>query len=156
LLEGKLEELGIEWLMIVPLRTANEVTGSLTFGSIKAEIYSEEDQAIAQLLASSLASALNNAAIVDDARKRLAQIELINNVSRQLAAMLDLGELLKVAASTIQKTFNYFDVTVFLLSDDKKELVVEAHSGSFIDFLPHGYRQKLGEGIVGWVAENGE
>jgi len=31
-----------------------------------------------------------------------------------------------------------------------------AHSGNYVDFLPHGYRQKVTEGIVGWVATNGK
>jgi len=154
--EGELQELGIESFMIVPLRTADGVTGSLTLGSITSGTYTEEDRVLLQQLAAHLASALKNTAVIEDAQKHVAQIELINNVSKQLAAMLNLGELLRVAASTIQKTFDYFDVTVFLFSDDRTELVVEAHSGNFIDFLPHGYRQKVGQGIIGWVAEQGE
>jgi signal transduction histidine kinase len=35
-------------------------------------------------------------------------------------------------------------------------LALVAHAGSYTDFLPHGYRQRLSEGIVGWVASNGE
>ena len=70
--------------------------------------------------------------------------------------MLNLDELLNVAAIAIQKNFHYFDVTVFLRSEDGSELVLEAHSGSFVDFLPHGYRQKVGQGIIGWVALHGQ
>jgi K+-sensing histidine kinase KdpD len=70
--------------------------------------------------------------------------------------MLHLEELLNVAAIAIQRNFNYFDVTVFLVTQDKSELVLEAHSGNFVDFLPHGYRQNINDGIVGWVAGHGE
>ncbi len=155
-IEGKLQDMGIQSLLIVPLRTANMVIGSLTFGATKGGTFYEEDQAVAQQFAIYLASAIKNTSIVEDASKRIAQIEMINTVSNQLTAMLHLDELLSVAASTIQKTFNYFDVTVFLLSEDKCELILEAHSGNFIDFLPLGYRQKVDVGLMGWVAQHGK
>lgn len=154
--EGTLQKLGIESMLIVPVRTGNEVIGALSFGSTKTGLYTEEDASIAQQLAMYLASALKNTLIVESSQKRVTQIELISRVSGQLASMLNLDELLKAAASTIQKTFNYLDVTVFLLSEDKSELILEAHSGSFVDFLPHGYRQRIGSGITGWVITHGE
>jgi K+-sensing histidine kinase KdpD len=155
-IEGRLQDVGVESLLIVPLRTANEVTGALVFGSVGAEAYNVEDQSVAQQFAVVLASALRNTSIVEDARKRIAQIELINSVANTMTSVLNLEELLKAAAATIRKTFNYFDVTVFLFSEDRTELIVEAHAGNFVDFLPHGYRQKLGQGVIGWVAEHGE
>lgn len=154
--EGKIQELGINSLLIVPMRSGNELLGSLTFGSTHRGNYTDEDTEIAQLLSMYVATALKNASIFENARKRITQIELINEVSSQLTSMLQLDELLNVAATAIQKNFNYFDVTAFLLSEDKSELVLEAHSGSFVDFLPHGYRQKMGMGLLGWVAQNGE
>jgi K+-sensing histidine kinase KdpD len=89
-------------------------------------------------------------------KKRLAQIRLISEVTTGMTADLDLQELLDKAATSIQKTFNYFDVTVFLLTQDGKVLDLSAHSGNFTDFLPHGYQQPVGKGIVGRVARTGE
>jgi K+-sensing histidine kinase KdpD len=155
-LEGKIQEFGIKSLLIVPMKTGSEVIGSLTFGSTKSGAYTEQDTRIAQLLGLYLATALKNTSMFEDARKRITQIELINEVASQLTSNLNLDEVLDVAASAIQKNFNYFDVTVFLLSEDKSELILEAHSGSFVDFLPHGYKQKSDQGVMGWVATNGE
>ncbi|MBI1807071.1 MAG: GAF domain-containing protein [Ignavibacteria bacterium] len=154
--EGKIQELGIKSLLIVPMRTGNELLGSLTFGATKSGSYSDEDAEVAQLLSLYVATALKNASVFENARKRITQIELINEISSQLTSMLQLDELLKAAAAAIHKNFNYFDVTVFLLSEDRSELVVEAHAGSFVDFLPHGFRLKVGEGLVGWAAQYGE
>ena len=153
-IEGKIQDLGIQSLVIVPMRTGNEVIGSLYFGAIKKGFYSEEDAAIAQLISLYIATSLKDASIFEDAQKRIAQIELINKISSQLTSMLQLDQLLSAAAATIQKTFNYFDVTVFLVSDDKSEVELVAHSGNFIDFLPHGYRQNVEKGIVGWVVQH--
>jgi K+-sensing histidine kinase KdpD len=91
-----------------------------------------------------------------DADKRLTQIGMIHEISSQLTTMLQLDKLLSASALSIQKCFNYFDVTIFLLSEDRNHLLLEAHAGNFMDFLPHGYTQPVEKGIVGWVARTGE
>jgi len=155
-IEGRIQDVGVSSLLIVPLQTGKEVIGALAFGTLKHNFYTEEDAAIAQLLSLFISNAIKDASIFEDSRKRLAQIELINKISSKLTSMLQLDQLLNAAASIIQKTFNYFDVTVFLLTDDKTELELVAHSGNFIDFLPHGYRQSVDKGIIGWVAKHAE
>lgn len=96
------------------------------------------------------------AAAMSGSEKRLAQIRLISEVTNRMTADLDLQELLDTAASSIQKTFNYFDVTVFLLTEGGKVLDLSAHSGNFTDFLPHGYQQAVERGLVGRAARTGE
>jgi K+-sensing histidine kinase KdpD len=119
-------------------------------------VYGEPEVWIAQLLAILTATALKNASILEEAQKRLSQIELVNEIGEKLTSTLELDDLLAAAAETIQKTFSYFDVTVFLVDRKAGELALVAHSGSYGDFLPMGYRQRLSEGIMGWVASNGE
>jgi len=155
-LEGRMEEFGIKSLMIVPMQTGDDVIGCLAYGSTAASAYGDDDSALAQLLGQVLAVALKNTTMFADAQKRIAQIELINEISTQLTSVLDLEQLLGAAASSIQKNFNYFDVTVFLLTSDDSTLMLEAHAGNFVDFLPHGYSQSVSEGIMGWVAQHGE
>jgi K+-sensing histidine kinase KdpD len=155
-IEGKLQEFGIASLLIVPMRSGGETIGALLFGATQASAYKEDDTVIAQLFAHQVGTALKHASIFDDARKRITQIELINEVSSQLTGTLNLEALLELAAATIQRTFHYFDVTIFLLTEDGEELSLEAHAGSFVDFLPHGYRQKVSDGFIGWAVRNGE
>lgn len=89
-------------------------------------------------------------------QKRLAQIGLISEVTGRMSADLDLQVLLDIAAASIHKTFNYFDVTVFILTSDGKSLELSAHAGNFTDFLPHGYQQDVDTGFVGRAAKLGE
>jgi len=154
--EKVLADLGMKSVLIVPLRTGSGTIGSLTFASATAGAYQEQETWIAQLLGVHAATALKNATLFDDAQKRLSQIELVNEIAEKLTSTLELDSLLTCAAETIQKTFNYFDVTIFLLDLKAHEAFLVAHSGSYIDFLPHGYRQSLTEGVVGWVARQGE
>ena len=155
-IEPKLKELGIGSILVVPMRTGSEVIGALTFGTSRNHSYGDVDAVLAQLMAFTIGTSLKNSAVFEDARKRITQIELINEVTGQMASMLQLEQLLNGAAASIQKTFNYFDVTIFLIADNNSELELVAHTGNFIDFLPHGYRQGIERGIIGWVARAGE
>lgn len=155
-LEGKLRDLGIRSLLIVPMKAGGGMVGALLFGSVNESRFTEADASVGQMLGHCVSTALRHTSLFEDARKRIGQIELINEVSARLASVLHFDELLRAAASTIQKSFNYFDVTVFLLSGEKSELVLEAHAGNFVDFLPHGYRQNVEQGIIGWVVRHGE
>ncbi len=155
-LEGKLVAAGIKSLLIVPMKTGRETIGSICFGSARQNAYLEPDLWIAQLLSLQAAVSLENLMKIDRAKKRISQIELVNKVAASLTATLELDEMLTSAATIIQKSFSYFDVSIFLLNSDANELELIAHAGNFIDFLPHGFRQKITQGIIGWVAQHGE
>ncbi|MGA7160422.1 MAG: ATP-binding protein [Bacteroidota bacterium] len=156
LLEGKFVEVGIKSLLIVPLRTSTEVIGSIGFGSARLSAYNQPDLWLAQLLSFHIAMALRHTAMFDNAQKRLSQIELVNRIAGRLTSTLDLDKMLEFAAEAIQKNFSYFDVTIFMVDNLTKDLALVAHSGNYVDFLPHGYRQRAGHGIVGWVGMYGE
>ncbi|HTR80849.1 MAG TPA: ATP-binding protein [Bacteroidota bacterium] len=155
-LEGRLVEIGIKSLLIVPLRTSTEVIGAIGFGSSKVAAYNQPDMWIAQLLSFHIAMSLRHTALFDSAQRRLSQIELVNRIASRLTSTLDFDKMLEFAAEAIQKNFNYFDVTVFTIDRETHDAVLAAHCGNYVDFLPHGYRQKPGVGIVGWVAMYGE
>jgi signal transduction histidine kinase len=155
-LESKLKDLGIRSLIIVPVHTHEEMVGALVFGSSKPNAFVDPDVWLARLLSLQTAIALRHTSLLERAQKRVAQIGLVNQVARKLTSTLDIDELLASASEAIQKNFQYFDVTIFLVNEEEHELVLAAHSGNFIDFLPHGYRQKITLGIIGWVAVHGQ
>ena len=155
-LEGTLVDLGMKSLLVVPLRTGAETIGALTLSSARQGVYAQHEMCLAQLLALQAGIALKNTALFDDAEKRIAQIELVNEVAEKLTSTLELNEILESAAETIRKNFNYFDVTIFLVNKQDNQAVLVAHSGNYVDFLPHDYCQKMSEGIVGWVATHGQ
>jgi signal transduction histidine kinase len=155
-IEGKAVEFGIKSLLIVPLRTSGDVLGAVAFGSARNDGYNEEDMVIAQLLAMHSAVAFKNARVFEEANRRLNQIELMNEISGTLTSSLDQEQVLANVSALIQRDFRYFDVTILLLNEEKTELTLVAHSGNFVDFLPHGYKHGIDEGIIGWVVRHGE
>lgn len=155
-LEGSLGEIGVTSLLIAPLQTAHENTGAIIFATNAAEGFGEADLPMATIFGTQTAIALHNARSQEDERRRLSQLEMINKIAQRIISTLDINELLSSSAEIIQKSFNYFDVTIFLLDDKEEYLTLVAHAGNYIDFLPHGYRQHISTGLIGWTAANNQ
>ena len=154
--EGELHAAGMRSMLVVPLRGGDETIGALAFAAEEPSCYAEQELVLAQLLATQVAVALQHTALFEDAKKRIAQIELVNELAEDLTSTLELEELLAAAADTIRKAFNLYDVTVFLVARPQQEAYLVAHAGTHTDFLPMGYRQKFGEGIIGWTIAHDE
>ena len=151
-----LKTAGMHSLLIVPLRSGDETIGALGLGSAEPDAYKEQELVLAQLLATVVAIALQNASVFDDAKRRIAQIELVNELAQDLTSTLELDHLLSAAVDSIRKAFNYFDVSIFFSDMENGEASVVAHAGMYPDFLPVGYKQKSSEGIVGWAITHDE
>jgi PAS domain S-box-containing protein len=89
-------------------------------------------------------------------RQRAIQLALLNDIGSKIAAVLDLTSVLDRAARLVQEVFGYHHVALFTVDREQGELVMRAKSGAFTDLYPPEHRLKLGQGIVGWVAQHGE
>jgi PAS domain S-box-containing protein len=99
--------------------------------------------------------AIQNAQLYQVERKKSAQLSLINDVSRRMASTLDHEQLLPDLVQSIQKNFNYYHVMI-LLREGKDEILMKVQAGAASSpLVPEGYRRKMGEGILGTVAQTG-
>lgn len=91
-----------------------------------------------------------------NAAKLARQLVVISEIARTALGRLEVGDLLFNVASSIHKHFGFYDVSIFLVDPDTHDCVLVANAGDFHPANVQGYRQKVGVGIVGWVAEHGE
>jgi PAS domain S-box-containing protein len=91
-----------------------------------------------------------------DLEQRALQLGLINKISRQIAAVLEIDALLDKAANLIQDSFGYHHVGLFTLDNAHAELEMRAKAGAYVKSFPPGHRLKLGQGMVGWVGQHAE
>jgi signal transduction histidine kinase len=89
-------------------------------------------------------------------RRRSDQLRAINELGRRISAILSLDELLPYLANSLQQTFNYSVVSIFLLDSSQEGVVLKAGAGGHGEAIPLGFMARLGEGIVGMVAKSGE
>ncbi len=85
-------------------------------------------------------------------QRRSAQISLLEEVGRQIVDSLDENEILERTLEAAVNQFGYAEAAISLLVDDDI-LEVAAVSGTQDFGYRAGFRQKIGEGIIGYVAE---
>jgi len=94
--------------------------------------------------------------LLAETRRRSEQLRAINEVGRRISSILSLDELLPYVVSSLQETFNYYNVNIFLLDPGSGGLVLKARAGGYKEAVPIGFLIRVTEGIVGWVAQSGE
>ncbi len=88
--------------------------------------------------------------------RRAAQLAVLSDVGRQIAAILSLDQVLARAALLVQENFGYHHVALFLIDHDHGELVMKAIAGNFLRLFPLNHRIRLDAGMVGWVGAHGQ
>lgn len=91
------------------------------------------------------------------AKRRLEQLRTIHEVSKRIAAVLALEDLLPFVVNAVRDAFRYQNVNIFLVDGDGAELVLRAGAGGFDGEVPVGTRLRIGtQGIVGHVGATRE
>ncbi len=144
---------------VIPLIDHGITLGAIQVTRPKRSSFSQEELNLLQNISQIAAVSLFASHRAEVEQFRLRQINLVREVSAQIANVLDLDELSKRVTKLIQITFNYYYVAIFTL---------DAHSQSFrfrsSAAAPRKGRKKpsipleveLGQGLVGEAALYGK
>ncbi|MBM4080200.1 MAG: GAF domain-containing protein, partial [Planctomycetes bacterium] len=147
---------GIRSLIAMPLLARDKPLGALCLLSRAPAAYSTSDIAALRGVAGQLTTAFVCADLLDTERKRSAELHVVNEVAKKALTAADVGDILQAVTASIQKHFAYYDVSLFLLEAERRELALAAGAGAYSRSLSPGYRQPLGVGVIGLVAQSGE
>jgi diguanylate cyclase (GGDEF)-like protein len=115
------------------------------FSSYNRRFIEQEQLAMAQKLA-------HEQSLLSLEQRKSAQLGLLEEVGRQVASSLDQKEILERSLEIVVNKFGFAEATISLLVHEDS-LEVAAISGTQ-DFGYHrGFQQKIGQGIIGHVAE---
>ena len=89
------------------------------------------------------------------ARKQAEQLALIGQISQEISGVLDENTLLRRVVELTRERFGYEFVEIFLTDAQGDTLTLKAAAGR-TGPLEGRFQMRLGEGIVGWVAEAGQ
>ncbi len=106
---------------------------------------------ILEAIARQAALALDNARLAARAARLLSKEQLLANLSRDVSSTLDLDTILALTIERIKGAFP--DNSVALINDDG-ELMMVASTNSY-DQEARNVRIQVGEGISGWVVQQG-
>ncbi len=91
---------------------------------------------------------------VSNKSRRLSHLEVLNEITRETLLSQENDTLLWYLARLINEKFNYYNVNIFLMNATRDRAVLRAFAGGFGDDFVVGYSLALGEGVVGWAAQN--
>lgn len=146
-------------LAAIPLEDHGITLGALQITRPKGPAFSTEElnllQALAQIIAISLIASHRS----EVEQFRLRQLNLVREVSAQIANVLDMNELAARVTGLIQKTFNFYYVAIFTLKPNSNALRFRSSA-----VAPRKGRKKaslaleveLGQGLIGEAAQLGQ
>ena len=141
---------GMASTLAVPLVHKNKPIGALNVLSRSRDMYSDRDAAILRQFAAHVALALVNARLFEQQRLDAEAFETLAEIGRDVAALMDLDELLSRIAQLARRVVDYRTFGILLLHEATKELEMKV-AVQFGDrvALP---KVPLGEGLVGYSA----
>ena len=87
--------------------------------------------------------------------RRAKHAELIYQVGMRLTKDLDLERVFQDVVDMIHRMFLYSGVHLFILYEERSELVIDAMSGDYTDILIEGMSIPYGKGMIGTAAMTG-
>ena len=120
---------GGESEMVAPIEVRGEVIGALDISGRAGAELDREDEIILEAVAEELASALEQARLMEEIRRRAVQLQAAAEISRETTSQLDSATLLTRAVSLLHDRFGYDQVAVYRLDWQTSTAVVQAAAG---------------------------
>ncbi len=138
--------------VFVPLQAGADVIGAIAIQSYEPNTFTDEHVRLLSIIASQAGSAIANARLLESERMRVKQLDLVGQVSRQIAAILEIEKLFVRVVELVHDSFGYYHVGVCI--PNERNQTVEFRAGTHPGLIGRGPR--IGEGIVGHALQSGE
>ncbi len=109
-------------MLTVPLTSRRAPRGVVAVAAEPGRRFGEAEQALAFALASSAAVGLENAELHAEARRRMADLSLVYEMGRTVAASLDLEQVLRDGAEAVRRLVDASQAMVLLLDPARRVL----------------------------------
>ncbi len=139
-----------------PILVGGELVGVITIHSEKPAAFTSEDAQLIKSAAAIIGTALLNARLYEMEQERARCLAVVAQVSEQLSRLQDPETVYRETVEQIARAFGYDYVGLMLLDEEKGDLVFVAGAGIWAGRTPLGFRQRIEEGMIGWVAQHGE
>lgn len=141
--------------LCIPIALGTKTIGVLDLQSTQLEAFDKYQVSALETLADQLAVAIENARLYDAINQRMKELKSLNEIGQAITSTLDLQEILKLITNNTIGLMEVAAASVALRDDETGEVWFAAASGEGSDFML-GLRLPLGQGVAGWVAEQGE
>lgn len=140
---------------VIPMHSKERLVGAIAIVDKQGEKLNEADLIMLNSAAGIIGVAMENARLLEQAQQQVDDLIALTEIGRALTSNLDLDQVLKQTTLFIQRSLQCEAVSLWLLSDDRKELVLTTASGVNAEAAT-GFRMPINQGIAGHVATTGE
>jgi GAF domain-containing protein/FixJ family two-component response regulator len=143
-------------LMNMPLKVKEKTIGVLGVTSkTPARAFAQDDLSRLAALADYAVIAIENARLYEGARQQAEELSTINEIAQTVTSSLDLDKVIRSVMKGINRILRVETGSLLLIDEEANELVFKITlQGDTEKLAP--YRLKMGQGIAGWVAQQGE
>ena len=140
--------------LAVPLMVKGQAIGVLDIQSRELDYFTWEQQTILTLMASRLATAIENARLFERVRSQADTLLVLNEVGREASSILDVEKLLRRAAELVKRVINY-QILGILLYDEATQAFRHRLDVKYGQSAKGKRRVVANEGIVGAAISSG-
>jgi len=141
--------------LAVPLTVKNRVIGVMDLEARGLGYFKEEHKRLLTLLASRIASGIENAQLYTRITRQARILVLLNEIARELSSILNVDELLSRVAELLRRLIDYQMFSILLL-DAAGEKLQHRFSLRFHENINLKHEVPLGRGLVGHAAQSKE
>jgi phosphoserine phosphatase RsbU/P len=140
--------------LAVPLMVKGQAIGVLDIQSRELDYFTREQQSLLTLMASRLATAIENARLFERVRTQANTLLVLNEVGREASSILDVEKLLRRAAELIKRVIDY-QILGILLYDEAAQVFRHRLDVKYGQKVQGKRRVSDNEGIVGAAISSG-
>ncbi len=138
--------------LAVPMIARGKLVGVIDLQSTRLNAYTEQDRSLIRLIATRVASSLDNARLYRRVERQNRTLRTLAHLSQQFASILDLDELLGKIAEATRVLMNFDAFSIYLV--DAEHRVLRHRFSVRYDQRVHLDNIPLGKGITGAAAES--
>ncbi|MBN1145884.1 MAG: PAS domain S-box protein [Anaerolineales bacterium] len=150
------QKIGLRAMAILPIRHEGKSIALLNLASFVQDEIHPATRVLMETIAAQAGVLIARAMAEDELKQRAAQLALINDIGEKIAAVLDLEIVMQRVVHLVQESFGYHHVGLFTVDYQQDKAVMRARAGVFERLFPPDHALKLGQGMVGWVAQHGQ
>ena len=150
-------QMGAGGLILAPLFAAGQWVGLIQAVYRRTVRFEEQDIRILRALAGQASISIQNIRLLEETRRRAAQLETAAVIARDTTGTLALDDLLNRAVNLIRERYGFYHASIFLVDEAQVNAVVRASTGvAGEEMIRRGHKLKVGsQSMIGAVTESG-
>ena len=138
--------------LAVPMLIRSKLVGVIDLQSTREHAFSVQDRSLLVLLASRVATAIDNARLYRRVERQNRALRVLAHLSQEFSSILEIDELLTKIAVTVRALINFDSFSIFLV--DEEHRLLRCRFSQRYDQKATIQNLALGKGLTGAAAEN--